>query len=233
MKIVDDVEYWDIRETYMHLNMTRATFYRSVKEKLHVYFFEGRSKPWYKRSEVVALAQGKLEERPHIVLRGLLKNWTHYAQELGLPVETINCMVEIGVSLAPELCTWLGVIPESTFIKRSRVSFLDTTPICYWETYYSRVLVSQFIDSIKHEPDFDLVAALQEQRGITIKRAKERHIAREASLFEQEILQLRRPEPVLQLQRAAYSELGRLVLYSDMSLLGSWFEPELSYDVDH
>lgn len=234
-KIVNHEEYWEIREVLDYLSMSRTTFYREggPKQRLREYTFEGKTKPWYRREEVVALAEGRLDERPHIVIRGILRDWTAYARSVGLQIDTVNCTVEVGVQLPRDVCSWLPVKPETAFVKRSRISFVEGVPVCHWATYYPLVLVGQFLERIKVDEEFNIVAALLEQRGVTITRAKDRYRAREAGLFEQEILQLKRPETVLQLQRAAYSERGKLVLYSDMALLGSWFEPEIEYPVNH
>lgn len=234
--------YWDTQEVIDYLlkvggngstrESVRTGFYRDTRKRLRPYTFFGKSKPWYRKSEVMALGEGRLTNVPSIKISGILRDWTKYVKMLGLNISTQNCTLEFGASLPKEMSTWLEVPEPMVFIKRQRISFIDGVPIAVWSTYYPWVLASPFEDKMKQENDFDVVEAIKASRGITIKCAKDRYSARLATQYEQEILQLKRPDPILQLERAAYSELGKIVLCSQMSLLGSWFQPEVTYPVD-
>lgn len=226
---VDNITYLDTDETRRELEVTKPTFYKNVQPVLQVYRFAGKRKPYYKKADVLMLKRGQLvAKHPPIVISGILKNWTDYARSLGFQVDTIGR--EIDIVSTPENPFTLA---HGTFVRRSRISFVNQVPICIWETYYPLALVEDFLEEMKADDEFSVVTAIKERRNLVVGWATERYTARLATTFEQELLQLLDAEPVLQLQRASYTwDKKTLILYSDMALLGAWFAPTLSYPVD-
>lgn len=233
-KEVDGKTYLNTQEAReFFANASPERFNENIKPHLHVYQFNGRKIPkYYALEECRELARGNLIGRPPIVISGLLKNWQEYVRAVGLHAETVTNVIEERVYLADETALIeFHLEAELPMLRRERMTFVQRTPICVWSSYYPMPLVAQFLLDIKHDLDFDIVKAVQEQRGIKIIKATDRLTAHLATQFQQEILQLSRPEPILRLQRAAYSEAGNIVIYSDMALLSQWFAPSYSYSV--
>lgn len=138
------------------------------------------------------------------------------------------------MSLPDKVTAAFGIAPDQQFVKRSRISFVNRIPICIWTTYYPLELVKGDIyEEMKRDEDTDVVRRMKEKHGLVIGWAKDRYSARVANVEEQVLLQLLRDDPVLILQRVSSTrDKKTLLLYSHMTLLGSWFAPEHEYDVN-
>lgn len=231
-KTVEHEEYLDTREVLAELEASKKLFYSNVKPRLQVYRFGAKKTPWYKKTDILALKSGKPVRKANIVISGILHDWTIYLRSLGFHAETIVRTIEI-VTLPQDAVKTFRLSPEQRFIKRSKMSLADGVPICSWDTYYPLELVEGVIyEEMKQDFNLDVPRRIKEEHGIVVEVACDRFTARVASQAEQELLQLRTDEPILQLQRASYTKgKERLVLYSDMALLGSWFSPEMEYPV--
>ncbi len=231
-KIVENEEYLDTQEVLAELGASKKRFYSNVKPLLKAYQFGGRKAPWYKKREVLALKSGQIERTAPITISGILRHWTTHVRALGYQIDTKNREIEI-VTLPDKVTASFGIAPEQRFVKRSRISFVNRVPICIWTTYYPLALVEGEIhEEMKRDEETDVVRRIQEKQGLRIGWVKDRYTARLATTEEQELLQLLRDDPVLILQRVACSrDRKTLILYSHMTLLGSWFAPEHEYEV--
>lgn len=229
MIVIENVTYLEVAEVAQELGISKPWFYENVRPRLHTYRFGGKAKPYYKKADVLALKRGRpVASQPPIVIGGILRDWTQHVRALGFQIDTVNREIKS----VPTPINHFG-IEEGLFVERSRISFVNRTPICIWSSYYPLPLVADFLDEIKANGELDVVRRIKEQHGLVIGWATERYQARLATSAEQEILQLLTDEPVLTLQRASYTaDKQTLVLYSDMVLLGAWFAPEVSYDVN-
>lgn len=231
-KIVENEEYLNTEESMAELGATRQRFYTNAKPLLKAYHFDARKMSWYRKREVLALKTGNLMRADSIVISGIFGNWTEHVRSLGYQVDTKNREIEIVTTPADAPATF-GIPTGKHFVKRSRITFISGTPICVWASYYPLEFVNGDIhQEMKRNEDLDVVKAIKEQHGVAVGWSKERYMARLATTEEQEILQLLRDDPVLVLQRASRtSDKETLVLYSSMTLLGTWFAPEREYEV--
>ncbi len=232
-KFVDDEEYLDTHETVEVLGISRQSFYTNAKPQLKVYQFDAKKTPWYRKKDVLALKNGQLVRTTSIVISGILENWARHVRALGYRADTKNRGIKI-VPLPEHLVAIFGVPADRLFVMRSRITFVNLTPICVWTTYYPLELVTGEIhEEMKRDEETDVVRRIKEVRGLTIGWSRDRYQARLATQEEQELLQLLRDEPVLILQRVSCTRDKKTpVLYSEMTLLGSWFAPEHEYYVD-
>jgi UTRA domain len=225
--------YLDTQEVLSEIKVSKPVFYKNIRPLLQVHHFAGRRKPYYKKADVQALKSGKPTRKANIVISGILADWTVYLRSLGFHAETIVRTLET-VTLPQDAIEAFRLSPEQQFVRRSKMTLADGQPICAWDTYYPLDLVRGAIyEAMKADFAFDVVKSIKAVHGVVVEVARDRYTARLASLAEQELLQLRTNEPILQLQRASYTRgKNRLVLYSDMALLGSWFSPEMEYPVN-
>lgn len=230
---IDGNTYLDTQEVLHEIHVSKPVFYKNIRPLLQVHHFAGRRKPWYKKADISALLAGKTTRHTNIVISGILADWTVYLRSLGFHAETIVRTIET-VTLPPDAVEAFGLSPSQSFVKRAKMTLADGAPICAWDTYYPLDLVSgAILEGMKANFDFDVMAAIKAVHGVVVGVARDRYTARLASLEEQELLQLRTNEPILQMQRASYTRSkDRLVIYSDMALLGSWFSPEHEYPVN-
>jgi hypothetical protein len=223
--------YLDTEETLALFRASKKLFYTSIQPQLRIYRFDGRRKPWYRRRDVEALKSGQSEREAPIVISGIFKNWTEHVRSLGFQIDTKSREI-VTTHLPDKAAAVFGIDPEREFVKRGRISFVDQVPICIWDTYYPLDLVgADLLASMKRDEETSVVTCLKE-RGLIIGWARDRYSARLANFEEQELLRLTRDEPVLILQRASHTrDKKTLILYSHMTLLGSWFAPEHEYKV--
>jgi hypothetical protein len=231
-KVIKNEEYIDTREAIASLGVSKKSFYANARPSLRAYHFDAKKTPWYKKNDVLALKSGQLERPAPIIISGIFRNWTEHVRSLGFQIDTKSREI-ITTRLPDKAAAVFGIDPDREFVRRGRISFIDGTPICIWDTYYPLELVEgDLLASMKRDEETSVVSCLKE-RGLVIGWAKDRYSARLANFEEQEILQLSRDEPVLILQRASHTrDKKTLILYSHMTLLGSWFAPEHEYEVN-
>ncbi len=232
-KLVEGEAYLDTSETLAELGISRQSFYSNVKPQLKVYLFDGLKRPWYRTRDVQALKDGYLPRPASIVISGILKDWTTHVRALGYQADTKNREIE-PATLPEATAAIFGFEPTQQFVKRSRITFVNRVPICIWDTYYPWELVApDILAEMKRDEETDVVRRIKEQYGLIVGWSKDRYTARAATIKEQELLQLLRDDPVLVLQRVSRTrDKKTLILFSEMTLLGSWFAPEHEYYVD-
>nr|BBH86026.1 hypothetical protein KTC_07770 [Thermosporothrix sp. COM3] len=229
-KIVDGEEYLETEEVMEELAASKKLFYTSIKPNLQAYRFEGKKKPWYRKRDVLALKAGKPLRKASIAITGMFGSWTAFAQaQYGAETE----LRSIEVTTLPEDAVERFHLPaDQQFVKRSRLSRIDRTVICAWDTYYPVELVRDIIEPLKQGTVDHIVEYIREKHGLVVGRAKDIYSARMTTLDEQNLFQLPADEPVLILQRASYTrDKQTLILFSDMVLLGNWFVHQHEYDV--
>lgn len=232
-KTVEQLEYLDTQEVLTELEASKKLFYSNVKPRLRTYHFGAKRKPYYLKSEVLALKVGKPVRKANIGISGIQRDWSTFLRSLGYHVETLVRTIEIAA--LPENAIANFKLPaQEKYVKRSKMTLADGIPICIWDTYYPLALVEpDILTDMKQDLTLDVVKHIQEQRNIVVGIAKDKYTARFASVEEQDLLQLLTYEPVLILQRASYTrDKKTLILFSDMVLLGSWFAPEHEYEVN-
>lgn len=234
-KIVDNEEYLSTQEVMTELSASKKLFYSNVKPRLKTYFFDAKKAHWFKKSDVLALKSGKQARMASITLiGGIQKDWSTTLKSLGYRVRTESGDTNNDAHLPSEIAETFKQPGDKRFVNRPRKTFADDIPICMWSTYYPFELVEgDILDDMLQGKEIDVVARIKEKHGVIIGVARERYLARTASIDEEQSLQLLTNDPVLILQRASYTKDRRtLVCLSDMVLLGSWFAPEHEYDVN-
>lgn len=214
------------------LRASRQSFYARAKPHLRVYRFDAKRAPWYSEKEVLDLRDGKSARKAKIVLSGITSNWTEHLESLGYRAET-NLREAVEASLPEDAISLFGLTNERTFLKRGRMSLANGTPICSWDTYYPMELIDDdLLAEIKRGAANDVPTSIKEKHGIAAGHVEEWYSARLATFEEQTLLRLVTDDPVLILQRASYTkDKSKLVFYSHMVLLASWFEIKRDYPI--
>ncbi|HEY7417686.1 MAG TPA: UTRA domain-containing protein [Ktedonobacteraceae bacterium] len=230
-KRVEGEEFLNTDETMEELNASKKLFYHNVRPQLHVYHFEGKRTPWYKKSDVHLLKTGRTVRKADIVLAGILGDWTTYLQSLGFRGETINRSAAIA-KLPEELIDRFNLPPDEQYVKRARMTLANGAVIALWDTYYPVVLVQDILDSLLNGTARNIVEHIKEKHGLVIGMGEDWTSARLSTMEEHNAFRLVSDEAILSLQRVSYAKDGRtLILASDMALLGSWFTTKHAYDV--
>jgi DNA-binding GntR family transcriptional regulator len=212
------------------LHASRQRFYKNARPSLKAYRFSALKYPWYKEQDIFDMRDGKLVRKGEIKISGILGDWTDFLRSLGYTAETIDRSIEV-VTLPEEAVRTFGLPKDGKFVKRSKMTLANGTPICTWDTYYPVELVDDFLDEMKSGTAGHVVERIK-AKGVVIGKAKDKYSARITTMEEQNLFHLVSDEAVLLLQRVSYTADKRvLVLYSDMVLLGTWFSPEHEYEV--
>lgn len=213
---------------------SRNLFYGSIQPRLQAYHFDGKKRPhYYKESEVWALRSGKAATHKELItISGIFGDWTIYLRSLGYQADTINQEIEI-TTLPEETSDTFHILKNRQFVKRSRKTLANGVPICTWATYYPLELIEgNILEQMKQEPKLDVIRKIREAHGIAVEWEKDRYTSRNATLEEQENLQLLTNEPVLILQRGCWNGDRQILTHiSHMTLLGSWFAIEHDFPV--
>lgn len=231
-KEVNGQKFVSTDEAAALLRASRQSFYARAKPHLRVYRFDAKRTPWYSQEEVLALKNGKSARKAKIVLSGITSNWTEHLESLGYRAET-NLREAEEAHLPEDATSLFGLTDERTFLKRGRMSLANGTPICSWDTYYPMEWMDDgLLAEIKRGAANDIPMSIKEKHGIVVEHAEEWYSARLATFDEQTLLRLVTDDPVLILQRASYTkDKSKLVFYSHMVLLASWFEIKRDYPV--
>lgn len=230
-KFVEGVEFLTGTEASKMIGGSRQTFYSHIKPFLRAYHFGSRQAPYYNKAEVVAIATGKPMRRASIPIRGIFTDWTEFARSLGYNAQTVNREITVG-ALPDDIVKTFNLPADELFVKRGRMTFIDGTPVCSWDSYYPASLVSDILPQIQQGNASNIVEFIKEKHHLVIGRALDRVSVRITTHDELNLFQLLADEPVFLLQRAGWAKDGRtVVLYSDMVLLGSWFVIEREEEV--
>ena len=209
--------YLDTDEAMRLLGVSKQTFYANARLHIKPMRFDSKKKPWYRKDDVIALKEGRAIREANIGISGILKDWTTFLRGLGYSATTL--VRDMGLCGLPEDAVETFGLPQGEYVRRGRITFANRTPICSWDSYYPVDLVD--FSEMKRDLQLDIPKWIAEKHGVKVGRAVDKYIARDATINEQELLQLMTNEPVLILKRASYTrDKSRLVLYSDMVLLG-------------
>ncbi|WP_376793714.1 UTRA domain-containing protein [Thermogemmatispora sp.] len=228
MKVINGEEYLTIDEVLRLWPASRNLFYKRIKPRLRTYHFEGKATPrFYKKAEVLALRDGRLEQRDPILISGLLGDWTVFLRSLGYQAETKTISVEI-TDLPEEVARTFRLHSDQRFVRRTRMTLANGIPICFWSTYYPVELVGEILAEIQRDPSLDVIKRIRELRSLSPAWERDRYLARNASPEEQALLQLVTNEPVLVVQRGCWTSKDKQTLthISHMVLVASWFSVE-------
>lgn len=228
-KIVENEEYFDTEEVMEDLAASKKLFYASIKPALHASRFDGKKKPWYRKRDVLAFKAGKPVRKASIAITGMFGSWAAFAQSQ-YQAETDLRSIEV-TTLPQDAIERFHLPADEKFVKRSRLTRIDRTVICTWDTYYPMEMVSDIVEPMKRGAGDHVVEYIKEKHGLVVGRNRDVYSARMTTLDEQNLFQLLTDEPVLILQRASYTRDKTLILFSDMVLLGNWFVHEHEYDV--
>ncbi len=216
------------------LGTSKQSFYDNARRHLKPYHFDAKRSTWYSEAEVLSLKNGVAVRGVGIRLTNIQQNWMQDIIDMGYNARTENRGdVEI-VTLPTDAVTAFHLPPAQQFAKRSRMTLVDNVPICLWSSYYPLNLVEgEILEEMRNGVAIDVVKRIKEIHGVVIRVSRERYSTRVTTLEEQALLRLVTDDPVLILQRASYTqEKQSLVLYSYMTLLGSWFASEREYEVN-
>jgi hypothetical protein len=234
-RIENGEEYLNGEEVMDFWPASKNLFYSSIQPRLQSYHFDGKKRPhYYKKSEVVALKSGKpAAHKEPITISGIFGDWTVYLRALGYQAETISQTIET-VALPEEVKTTFHIPSERQFVRRSRKTLANGVPICIWSTYYSLQLVEgTILAEMMQDPKLNVIERMKEVHRIVVGWERNRYTARNATLKEQEDLQLLTNEPVLILQRGCWTSDRQILTHvSHMTLLSSWFAIEHDTAVD-
>lgn len=222
------------KETMALLGTSKQSFYDNAKRHLKPYHFDAKRSTWYSKAEVLNLKNGVAVRKGAIRLSNIQQNWMQDISDMGYDARTENRGdIEI-VSLLDDAITAFHLPPTQQFVRRSRMTLVDDAPICLWSSYYPlNIVEGEILEEMRRNVATDVVKRIKEVRGVIIRVSRERYTTRVTTPEEQALLRLVADDPVLILQRASYTqEKQSLVLYIDMTLLGSWFASEREYEVN-
>jgi hypothetical protein len=208
------------------------------KELFTPYYFDQGKLQWYAAEEIERAKNNEFPisiytRKANIQLdAGLQSNWSETLRGLGYQVNTIDCAIEDDVLLHQEAITSFGLDPNRRYLKRSRKTYADNQPICWWYTCYASHLIDDDLrQRIKALENIDVRTAIEERNTIKIVGGYEFKSARVPTPEERELLQMGHREAVLILERTALTDLRQVVFYQYMVLHGLWFKPMNWYDV--
>lgn len=233
-RIENAEEYLNGNEVMDLWPASKNLFYSNIQPRLQTYHFDGKKRPhYYKKSEVLALKGGEpTTQREPIIISGIFGDWTLHLRSRGYQAITMTGAIE-QLTLPEEVRNTFHIPSERQFIRRSRKTLANGVPICMWSTYYPLELVQgKILDKMKQDSTLDIVKSIREEHGIAVRWEKNRYTGRNATLEEQEDLQLLTNEPVLILQRGCWTDDRQTLTHvSHMTLLASWFAIEHDFPV--
>lgn len=232
-KIVNNQRFLNGKETMALLGTSKQSFYDNAKRHLKPYHFDAKRTTWYSEAEVLNLKNGVAVRKGAVRLTNIQQNWMQDIIAMGYDARTEN-RGDIDITTLPEdVINAFHLPPAMRFAKRSRMTLVDNAPICVWSSYYPLSLVEGEILEEMRQSSTDVVQRIKDKHGVIIHVARERYTTRVTTPEEQALLRLVTDDPVLILQRASYTQGKQsLVLFSDMTLLGSWFASEREYEVN-
>lgn len=233
VKVVDNEEYLNTSESIKFFEAPRQRFYDNIRPQLPIHRFDGKKAIWHKRSDMEAFKEGKPVRKADISITGMFSDWAKHLEDLGYNAETKDDE-KIITTLPEDAVKFFKLSPDRKFLKREKMSYASGTPICVWSTYYPVDLIEPVLDQIMRGDSIHIIEYIKDVYGLTPQEADERNTARIATFIEQTRFHLRNEQAVLTIQRAAYTKGEKdLILYSDMVLLGDWFDFRRKYPINH
>lgn len=232
-RIENDEEYLNTKEAMKFFEAPNQRFYKIIKPQLPVHRFDGKTTPWYKKSDMEALKAGKTVRKADISIEGMFSDWTKHLEGLGYLAATLDDTREI-TTLPEEAIKKFKLPADRLFFKRERMSYANGVPICVWSTYYPADLLEDVLDDLVKGESIHVIEYIKDKYGFIVKSIEERYTARITTFEEEARFRTRNEQAVLTLQRVCCTKDDKdLVLYSDMVLLGDWFDAKRRYTVDH
>lgn len=232
-RIENNEEYCDLQETLALLGgMSKQLFYKNAKPRLRVFNFDARKRPFYKKSDVLALKSGKQVRKPSFVISGMFNSWTEYAKSFGHVVETVDRESPYVVSASGDVALSMGLPVGKDVVKCVQMNIIDGEPVCLWTTYYRRDLVDDaLLDELEGNPRISIRSRIQEKHHLSVARAVDKITARLGTSEEQAILKIVPDEPVFVLERPSYASDDSVMMFQSMVLIASYFALSYPYVV--
>lgn len=162
---------------------------------------------------------------------GLTKRFDKHLEGMGLTAVEKNIGIPAFVPAPIEIAK-VFEIPEGTLILRRKRR--QGTPAIHYrlaENYYAPDLVDEdVLERIREDERYDVLEHIKEKHHKVIKRVHDDVFARLPTSEEQDLLNIVRHAPVIEIQRISYSaqEDGSVIMYSRIIFVASYFF--LSYD---
>ena len=186
------------------------------------------------QAEGVLLSQGRAGVFVHPQLTrvpGLTKRFDKYLEGMGLtPVEK-NIGEPAFVSASAEVAKVFEIPEGNPILRRKR---RQGTPAIHYrlaENYYAPDLVDdEVLEHIRSDERYDVLEDINVNHHKVIKSVHDDVFARLPTSEEQDLLNIVRHTPVIEIQRTSYSaeEDGSIIMYSRIIFVASYFF--LSYD---
>lgn len=181
---------------------------------------------------LLSLGRAGVFVHPHLTrVPGLTKRFDKYLEGMGLtPVEK-NIGMPAFVPAPIDVAKVFEIPEETPILRRKR---RQGTPAIHYrlaENYYAPDLVDEeVLERIREDERYDVLEHIKEKHHRIIKRVHEDVYARLPTTEEQELLNIVRNTPVIEIQRISYSaqEDGSVIMYSRIIFVASYFF--LSYD---
>jgi DNA-binding GntR family transcriptional regulator len=178
--------------------------------------------------------QGVFVHMPRTRIPGLVPRFDLHIKEMGMePVETNIIKPEL-VSAPLDVATALGVAEGSPVVHRLRRQGTSTAHMRLAENFYPVALVDDFIlGEMQKNERLDALLTIKDKYGKAVKKVHELVIARFPSEQEQELLNINRNTPVLDVRRTNKDEDGTAIMYNRITFVASYFELEYDYESPH
>jgi DNA-binding GntR family transcriptional regulator len=167
-----------------------------------------------------------------ITITGMFADWTQHLEDLGYRAETKDTVREI-TKLPENAVRLFGLPADRVCFKRERMSYANGTPICAWSTYYPIDLLDNILGQLIQGAPISVMDHVYDMHHLTLTVVDERYASRITTFDELNRFQLTEEQSILILERAGFTHNSDLILYSEMSLLGNWFDVRRTYTVDH
>jgi DNA-binding GntR family transcriptional regulator len=162
---------------------------------------------------------------------GLTKRFDKYLEGMGLTAVEKNVGMPAFVPAPIEVAKVFEIPEETPILWRKR---RQGTPAIHYrlaENYYAPDLTDEeVLECIREDERYDVLEHIKEKHHKIIKRVHEDVYARLPTSEEQDLLNIVRNTPVIEIQRISYSsqEDGSVIMYSRIIFVASYFF--LSYD---
>lgn len=178
--------------------------------------------------------QGVFVHTPRKRIPGLVPRFDLYIKEQGQePMETNIINPEI-VPSPDDVAQALGVAVGTPVVHRMRRQGTTVTHMRLAENFYPVALVDNLLlKQMQEDEKFDALLAIKDKYGKAVKHVHEVIISRFPSQKEQELLQINRSTPVLDLRRTSSDEDGTAIMYNHIIFVASYFEFLYDYNVSH
>jgi len=186
------------------------------------------------QAEGVLLSQGRAGVFVHPPLTripGLTKRFDQHLESMGLTAVEKNIGIPAFVPAPIEVAKVFDVPEGTSILRRLRRQGTPTIHYRLAENYYAPDLVDDdVLEHIRSDERYDVLEHIKANHHKVIKRVHEDVFARLPTSEEQELLNIVRHTPVLEILRTSYSaqEDGSVIMYSRIIFVASYFF--LSYD---